>query len=585
MKRCPECRRDYYDDTLLYCLDDGNALLEGPASGSTSMDEPATAILHATDAVGDAPTRAQIHTTEQTVVLPRTEPEPQKSLGEVPEKQGFPANRATKPLVALGLAVILLIGGFFAYRYFKLAGGDQINSIAVLPFENRSGNTDTDYLSDGLADSLIYRLSQLPNLKVSPTSSVMRYKGKETDVAQIAKELEVDAVMSGRLVQRGDDLSISVQLIDSRTKKLIWAEQYDRKMSDLLATQREIASTIAEKLQLKLSGDDAKGITKKYTDNNEAYQLYLKGRYHLAKRTKDEIVKGIDYFEQAIKIDPNFALAYARICDSYMSMPAYPYMAPKEAYPQAKAAAARAVEIDPSLAEGHTFLGMTLAICDWNWAASEREFKRGIELDPNNAAAHFRYGQIYLADLGRIDEAMVETKRALELEPLDLNMGANLAWLYLFARQNDKALEQAKKVNEMEPAFPVGRWMLGEAYALNGMYQESLAFNEPILQADPTSQYTLRNVGFVYARMGRTHDAEQIVQKYKDLRKTQYVLSYRFATVYAALGDRDAAFAELDRAFDERDWQLQRIKVDPFMDLLRDDPRYKALLKKMNFPE
>ncbi len=610
MKRCPECRRDYYDDTLLYCLDDGNALLEGPASskseppvpllpeeggpkagvlgaaGGQFGDEPQTAILHSTAAPGEAPTRAQINTTDQTAIL-RTgaEAEPQESLGGSTERQSFSVRRNAKPLIAAAVAVAVLVGGFFGYRYFDAADTERINSIAVLPFENRSGSGDTEYLSDGLADSLIYRLSQLPNLKVSPTSSVMRYKGKGGDTSQIAKELNVDAVMSGRLVQIGDSLNISVQLTDARTDKLIWAEQYDRKMADLLATQREIATTIAQKLQLKLSGDDAKGITKKYTDNNDAYQLYLKGRYHLAKRTKDDILKGIDYFQQAIRLDPNFALAYARISDAYMSMPAYPYMAPMDAYPQAKAAASRAVEIDPMLAEGHTFLGMTLAICDWNWAAAEREFKRGIELDPNNAATHFRYGQIYLADMGRVDEAIVKVKQALELEPLDLNMGANLAWLYLFARQNDKALEQAKKVYEMEPTFPVGRWMLGETYALSGMYDESIAINEQTLKADPTSQFALRNIGFSYAKSGRRREAEEIVQRFKDLRKTQYVLSYRLASLYAALGDKDEAFAELDRAYNERDWQLQRIKVDPFWDSLRDDPRFKSILRRMNLPE
>lgn len=591
MKRCPECGREY-DNTMMFCLDDGAELLYGPARSEPRavatgfpLDEPQTAILNSTAAPGEASTHARINATDQAAILRAgAEAQPQNSLADSTEKRSFSARQA-QSLIAAAVLVAVLVGGFFVYRYFKPAGTDQINSIAVLPFENRSGNADTDYLSDGLADSLIYRLSQLPNLKVSPTSSVMRYKGSATDVAQIAKELEVGAVMSGRLVQRGDDLSISVQLIDARTKKLIWAEQYDRQMADLLATQREIATTITQKLQLKLLGDEAKGITKKYTDNNDAYQLYLKGRYHLAKRTKDDILKGIEYFQRAIKLDPNFALAYARICDSYMSMPAYPYMAPKEAFPQAKAAALRAVEIDPTLAEGHTFLAMTLAIADWNWPEAEREFKRGIELDPNNAAAHFRYGQIYLADMGRIDEAIAKVKQALELEPLDLNMGANLAWLYLFARKYDLAVEQARKVYEMEPTFPVGRWMLGETYALSGMYDESIAINEQTLKTDPTSQFALRNIGFAYARSGRRREAEEIVQRFKDLRKTQYVLSYRFASLYAALGDRDQAFIELDRAYDERDWQLQRIKVDPFWDSLRDDPRFKELLKRMNLPE
>lgn len=575
MKRCPECRRDYYDDTLLYCLEDGIALIQGSVPEPVvEIDEPATAILRETSPPNEVLTRSQIHTTEQTAVLP-------SGATEVLKSKAF-----DKRLIFVPLALaVVVIGGFFGYRYFNASTSQQINSIAVLPFENRSGSADTDYLSDGLADSLIYRLSQLPNLKVSPTSSVMRYKGSAADVSQIAKELKVDAVMSGRLVQRGDDLSISVQLIDARTEKVIWAEQYDRKMADLLATQREIATTITQKLQLKFSGDDLNGITKKYTNSNDAYQLYLKGRYHLAKRTKEDILKGIDYFQQAIKLDPNFALADARISDSYMSMPAYPYMAPKDAYPQAKAAALRAVEIDPTLAEGHTFLAMTLAICDRNWPEADREFKRGIELDPNNAATHFRYGQIYLADVGRLDEAIAKVKQGLELEPLDLNMGANLAWLYLFARQNDKALEQAKKVYDMEPAFPVGRWMLGEAYLLNGMYAESIALNEQTLKANPGTQFALRNLGIAYARLGRQREAADILQQYIGLRKTEYVLSYRVASLYAALGDKDQAFAELERAFDENDWQLQRIKVDPFMDPLRDDPRFKELLKRMNLPE
>ena len=345
---------------------------------------------------------------------------------------------------AFALAVIG-VGGFFAYRSLRSAGDGPIDSIAVLPFENRSGNSDTDYLSDGLAESLIYRLTQLPNLKVSPTSSVFRYKGNQTDVAQIAKELDVDAVMSGRLAQRGDDLTISVELIDSRSKKLIWAEQYDRKMSDLLATQREIATTITQKLQLKLAGDDAKGITKKYTDNNEAYQLYLRGRYSFAKRTKPDMLAAIEYFEQSIKLDPKFALAYARIAETYGSMPAYPYLSPKEGFPQAKAAAQKALEIDPTLSEAHTFLAYSLAIYDWNWPEAERSFKRAIELDPNNSAAHFRYGQIYLLAIGRFDEGTAEIKRGLDLEPLDINMGATLASAYLWAGQNGAGLEQAKK--------------------------------------------------------------------------------------------------------------------------------------------
>ena len=490
----------------------------------------------------------------------------------------------------LGVAIALLvisIGAVALVAYYLRAGKGEvaIDSIAVLPFQNKSSDADTEYLSDGLAESLIYRLSQLPNLRVSPTSSVMRYKGKETDATRIGNELGVKAVMSGRIVQRGDNLTISVELIDVRNNKLLWGEQYERKMSELLATQREIAAAITQKLQLKLGAGDTTGITKRYTDSNEAYQLYLKGRFHFAKRTKDDVQRGIDYFQQAIKLDPNFALAYARIAESYVSMPAYPYLSPTEAVPQAKAAAKRALDIDPTLAEAHTFLAYTFAIYDWNWAEAEREFKRGIELDPNNSPAHFRYGQIYLAAQGRPDEAIAEIKRALELEPLDLNMGGNLSWAYFSARQYDRALEQGKKTYELDTNFLTARWNLSNAYIGKGMYEEAIAINENALQTDPTSQFALHSVGYAYAKSGRRHQAEEVIKRIKDIAKTRYVISYWIASIYAALGDKDNALAELETSFSEHDFYLHRLKVDPFWDPLRDDPRFKDLLKRLNLAE
>jgi TolB-like protein/Flp pilus assembly protein TadD len=588
MKRCPECRRDYFDDTLLYCLEDGTALVQGSVP---SPDEPQTAILSETgaEATGshdaEAQTRPHIPTTDQTAIL-RTgiEAEPQESLGGLSEKQSSSTNRAPEPLAALMVAAVILVGGFFGYRYFKPATSEQINSIAVLPFENRSGNADTDYLSDGLADSLIYRLSQLPNLKVSPTSSVMRYRGKETDVAQIATELKVDAVMFGRLVQRGDDLSISVQLIDSRTEKVIWAEQYDRKMADLLATQREIATTITQKLQLKLAGDE-RGITKKYTDSNEAYQLYLKGRYYFARRTKDEVIKAIQSYEQAIELDPNFALAYARIAEAYNQMPAYPYSPPQEAFPKAKAAAKRALEIDPNLSEAHTALGNTLAAYDWNWAEAEREFRRAIELDPKSATAHFRYGQLYLGSSGRVPEAIAEMDRGLDSEPLDINMVATKAWWMAAIGQRDQAFALAKNGLDLDPNHPVARNVLAQIYIFRGQSAEALTFIEQNRQPPANRQWELQGLGVAYAKLGRREDAAKVIDEFKALSKTQYVMSYYVAAIYASLGDRENAFAELAKAVDARDWRLMWLKSDPFFDSIRDDPRYAGLLKRMGLPE
>ena len=499
----------------------------------------------------------------------------------------FVAQGLKRHKLGVAIALVISISAVAIFAYYLRGGNSEaaIDSIAVLPFQNKNSDADTEYLSDGLAESLIYRLSQLPTLKVSPTSSVMRYKGKETDAIRIGNELGVKAVMSGRIVQRGDNLTISVELIDVRNNKLLWGEQYDRKMTDLLATQREIATAITQKLQLKLGAGATTGITKRYTDSNEAYQLYLKGRFHFAKRTKDDIQRGIDYFQQAIKLDPNFALAYARISESYISMPAYPYLSPKDAVPQAKAAAKRALEIDPTLAEAHTFLAYALAIYDWNWAEAEREFKRGIELDPNNSPAHFRYGQIYLAAQGRADEAIAEIKRALELEPLDLNMGGNLSWVYFSARQYDRALEQGKKTYELDTNFLTGRWNVSNAYIGKGMYAEAISINEKALQTDPTSQFVLHSVGYAYAKSGRRHEAEEVIRRFKDLAKTHYVISYWIANIYASLGDRDKAFAELENSFTEHDFYLHRLNVDPFWDPVRDDPRFKEMLKRLNLAE
>ncbi|MEP6848423.1 MAG: hypothetical protein ABI999_06175 [Acidobacteriota bacterium] len=515
MKRCPECRRDYYDDTLLYCLDDGTPLLDGPVS----MDEPQTAILSEPGGVatgfrgGEDETRQQTLTTEQTAILQTgAEAEPQKSWGDASEKQSLSANRAAKPLMAIGLAIIILIGGFFGYRYFKSAGGEQINSVAVLPFENRSGSTDTDYLSDGLADSLIYRLSQLPNLKVSPTSSVMRYKGKETDVAQIAKELEVDAVMSGRLVQRGDDLSISVQLIDSRSKKLIWAEQYDRKMADLLATQREIATTTTQKLQLKLAGDDTKGITKRYTDNNEAYQLYLKGRYHWGKRTLDDQTKAVDSFKAAIEKDDNFALAYSGLADTYSVLPFYQGGRANEFVNKGMPYAVRALELDNQLAETHSSLAFVNE-GSWKWAEAESDYRRALELNPNYSSALMRFARFNIHVLNRDEEGLALIKRAVEIEPSSAVINDNLSRTYLSQGKADLALEQAKKTVALDPNFSFGWIDLAYSQLANGQTAGAWTSAQNVVEITKRSNRSLICLGFVAAASGHRDEIDEVLQE------------------------------------------------------------------------
>ena len=569
MKRCPDCRRDYFDDSLLYCLDDGKALLEGPAS----VDEPATAILHQTNLSSEAPTREQIHTTEQTVALPAaitTQPNQRRSFVKI----GFIA-----VLIAAFVAT-----AWITYRSFHSDGRSSIGSIAVLPFENRSGNSDTDYLSDGLTDSLIFRFSQLPHLKVSPTSSVMRYKGAAKEATEVAKELDVDAVLTGRLIQIGDSLNISVQLIDGHTNKLIWAEQYDRKMADLLATQREIATTLTQKMQLKLSGDE-KGIAKKYTNSSEAYQLYLKGRYYWSKRTKDDMFKAIDSYKQAIALDPDFALSYAAMAEVYNSMAKDPDVAPKDAVPFAKTAAARALELDPTLPEAHSAFADSLAIYDWNWPESEREFKRAVELDPNISYIHVAYSGSYLGPVGRVDEAVAEAEKAVELEPLSLINNSVLASSYVYARQYDKALTQAQKAYELDTNFPLFRLWVGFAYILKGQYQQAIAF-EHQTPSDSSSRWnSVVVIAHAYAKMGDRANCERAIGELEEIGKTRYMRRYYIASIYATLGDKDKAFAELDKAFADRDSFLARAVEDPFMDPLRDDPRFKNLMKRLNLPQ
>jgi eukaryotic-like serine/threonine-protein kinase len=486
--------------------------------------------------------------------------------------------------LAAAIVLLLLVAGVSALGiYLRARNSDvAIESIAVLPFENKSNDPDSEYLSDGLAESLIYRLSQLPNLKVSPTSSVMRYKGKLTDIKAIAGELGVSAVMTGRIVQRDDNLNISVELIDVRNNKLIWGEQYERKMADLLSTQREIAATISQKLQLKLAGTEARGISKHYTDNNEAYQLYLKGRFHFARRTKDDVLRSIEFFDQAIKLDPKFALAYVGKGESYAVMPSYPYASPQEAIPQAKAAIAKALELDPDLPEAHTVFGLILSVHDWNWTEAEREFKRSLELDPNLAITHYRYAWVYLSPMGLHSEAIAEMKRAMELEPLALNQGANFAAVYLYARQYDKALEQARKTYELEPGLVTAQNWLCHSYDVNGMFAESLALGDTTLA---TNHPLFPSMVYAYAKSGRMREAKTLMEKWTELGKTQYVSNYWRAGAYAVMGEKEAAFAELEKAYQAHDWFLARIKVDPFLDTLRNDPRYADLVKRIGLAQ
>ncbi len=571
MKKCPQCGRDYNDDSMSFCLDDGSELLFGPAS----VDEPATAILSEPPALAggqfdEAKTRAFVHTTEAAA-------DPQNRLGVVTEKHSFSARRA-KPLSAAAVLVAVIgLGGFFGYRYFKPVTGGQINSIAVLPFQNKSGDPNSEYLSDGLAESLIYRLSQLPNLEVSPTSSVIRYKGKDTDVAKIASELGVDAVMTGRLAQIGDNLTISVELVDVGSNKLLWGEQYERKMTDLLATQREIASMIAQKLQLKLSGEDSKGLTKHYTDNNEAYQSYLRGRFYLSKRTAKDVQKAIEHFQQATEIDPKFALAFAGLAEATHFFFLYSYPQINET-PKAKEIALKAIELDKTLAEPHSILGI-ICFLSHDFACMEREQKLAIELNPKYSEAHRRLG-LLLRALGRIEEARVETKKALEIDPLSPVTNFQYAQEFFFERKYEQSEALSKKNIELDPNFWYAHLQLFYVYRQKRDYASAVEALAKMQDArgEPDAAKLIRE-SLV------NNDWPGFLRKITEQRTRLKIYPYFVATLFVDLGEKDKAFATLNEAVETKDQHTNQMKVDPFMDPMRDDPRFKEVLRKAGFPD
>ncbi len=572
MKRCPQCGREY-DLTMSFCLDDGSELLYGPARSSGAGDEPATAILHTTAGVGEAPTR----TFEPAVTAGET------ALFPVAKPVSNTASRK-KTLVAGVLGIVLVTAlGVGSYFLYGRGSSKQINSIAVMPFENRNSDADTDYLSDGLAESLIFRLSQLPDLKVSPASSVMRYKGKETDAEQIAKELGVDAVMTGRLIKRGDNLNITVELVDVRSNKSLWGEQYERKMSELLTTQREIATEIVSKLKLKLSGEGEQKLNKKYTDNPEAYQLYLKGRYYWNKRTEENINKAIEQFKAATDKDPNFALAYVGLADSYGVLPYYSNTLSSEFLPTAKGYATRAIAIDDSLGEAH----ISSAIADlglWNWAEAEKEFRRGLELSPNYSYGHQWYGQ-YLEIHGRYDAALTENKRAQELDPLSLTINSDRAMIYLAKGDADSAIEACKRSIELDPNWYAAHRWLALSYAYKGQNSEALAEAEKSVELSNRHSSTLGILGYVLAQTGKRSEALKIVEELKTAFSKRQAKGTDVGWTYLGLDEKEEVFSWLEKDFESRNPTMPVRMLVPPLNSMRDDPRYKDLLKRMNLPE
>jgi tetratricopeptide (TPR) repeat protein len=416
-------------------------------------------------------------------------------------------------------------------------------------------------------------------LKVSPTSSVLRYKGKEVDVQKIAADLGVSAVMSGRLVERGDNLTISVELIDARKNQVLWGEQFERKTSELLATQREIASAISQKLQLKLSGDESKGLTKRYTNDNEAYQLYLKGRFYWNKRTGENVSKAIEQFQAAADKDPGFALAYAGLADCYAISSTYTRKRSSETLPLARANALRSIELDNSLAEPHASLGMVNHF-EWKMSEAEAEFKRAIELNPNYATAHHWYSR-FLRGQGRIDEAWKEITRASELDPLSLVIVTNIAEQYTERGDLKAAADECKKLFDLDPNYWAGHQTLAIVLVKQGRYEEALAEAQKSIELSKRSNASLAFLGHVYGRMGKRAEAEAVIKELQERFDKREADGRDLAVVYAGLDDKDQAFAWLEKAYADRSNFLAVLRLEPMLDLLKSDPRWNDLLKRV----
>jgi serine/threonine protein kinase/tetratricopeptide (TPR) repeat protein len=498
---------------------------------------------------------------------------------ESPDFRVAPAGR--RRLVTLAGTIVLTVGvaaaGYFAFA--SLGDPARIGSIAVLPFQNSSGNSDSEYLSDGLAESLIYRLSQLPDLKVSPTSSVLRYKNTDTDPQRIASELGVQAVLSGRMVQRGDHLTISVELIDAGSNRVLWGEQYERPMSELLATQREIAGVIAGKLQVKLAAGATTAIDKKYTSSNEAYQLYLRGRFNWNKRTGDGLQAAVQFYNQAIDKDPGFALAYAGLADTYVIIGAYGNLLPGESMPRAKAAALRAVELDGTLAEPHAALGAYYGAYAWNFDAAERALRRAIELNPGYATAWHWLGN-FLPIIGKGDEAIAAGKRAEELDPLSAIISADTGWDLIILRRYDEAIEQAQRTLLIDPNFWYAHCIIGLASDLKGLHAEAVRAFQKAAALNP-DVITTGRLAAALARAGDRVQAQRLLAGLHAEAGRRYIQGYYLATAELALGDTNAALTSLERDARERGIYMQWLAINPEFDGLRAEKRFAAILERM----
>jgi serine/threonine protein kinase/tetratricopeptide (TPR) repeat protein len=493
------------------------------------------------------------------------------------------AKWSTQRVVAAIVGIVLLGGALIlGGKYYRSRSGNLVDSVAVLPFVNTNGNPDEEYLCDGITEGLIHSLSQLPQLRVMSRSTVFRYKGRSIDPQTVGRDLKVGSVLVGTLVQHGDSIHLQSELVDARDGSEIWGTQYDRQLSEISAVQQEIVRDISEKLKLRLSPKDQQNLARNQTENGEAYNLYLKGRYYWGKFTDNDIRKAIDYFHQAIDKDPNYALAYAGLADAFHEL-AYDNP-PSEMMPRSKAASTKALQLDDSVADGHAALGWVLWRYDWNFPEAEKEFRRAIELDPNSNSTGRGMYPLFLYSMRRFDQAVAVHKQALALDPLDLITNTNVADGLYYAHQYDRAIEQYQKTQDLDANFSLAHWGLGNAYDRKGMYKEAIAEWQKSLLLDGDLRRS-DLIGRAYSRSGYNGAIQAWLDDLISQSTHHYVSAFGVAEMYARLGEKDHALEWLEKGYQARDADMVDLGTEPSFDFLHSDPRYADLLRRVGWPQ
>ena len=482
---------------------------------------------------------------------------------------------------AFSAGALVLLAAAMGLFWFS-GDSEQIDSLAVLPFENGSADPDAEYFSDGVTESIISSLSRLPNVKVISRNSAFRYKGQTIDAEAVGRELDVEALVLGRIVQRGDELSVSAELVRTRDSGQIWGEQYQLKAADIFTIQENMAQEISDALRLQLTAEQEELLTKQFTTSSEAYAAYLKGRYHWNRRTEEGIRQAVVHFQEAIGEDPDYALAYSGLADSY-SLLGYYYESPRTALPQARAAAERALELDERLGEAHASLGWIKTVYDWDFAEAEREFLRAIELNPMYPTAYQWYSH-FLLITRRHDESLEQARIAAELDPLSLIISSNYGGFLGYAGRYEEGAEQLRKTLELNPSWALGHMWLGENYELGGLLSEAIPHYEKAVELDETP-YVLGSLGHAYAKSGRVDEALAVLERLDELSKSRYVAPLERAYVHAGLGDLDRSFEWLEKAYEERSSDLLLARVFPIGKDIEHDPRFSDLIRRIGLED